>query len=105
VLTSASGTISEVEDIGEAWRCYLEQTDGKQTNEFAVGDQAYSQMIGDIDESTLENVFYWRKVVGIGINYIDLSKTDAATNSNEPHVGDNVVQLGNPTDTSRAVGP
>lgn len=101
VLTSASGTISEVEDIGEAWRCYLEQTDGKQTNEFAVGDQAYSQMIGDIDESTLENVFYWRKVVGIGINYIDLSKTDAATNSNEPHVGDNVVQLGNPTDTSR----
>lgn len=101
VLTSASGTISEVEDIGEAWRCYLEQTDGKQTNEFVVGDQAYSQMIGDIDESTLENVFYWRKVVGIGINYIDLSKTDAATNSNEPHVGDNVVQLGNPTDTSR----
>lgn len=101
VLTSASGTISEVEDIGEAWRCYLEQTDGKQTNEFAVGDQAYSQMIGDIDESTLENVFYWRKVVGIGINYIDLSKTDAATNSDEPHAGDNVVQLGNPTDTSR----
>lgn len=101
VLTSASGTISEVEDIGEAWRCYLEQTDGKQTNEFAVGDQAYSQMIGDIDASTLENVFYWRKVVGIGINYIDLSKTDAATNSDEPHVGDNVVQLGNPTDTSR----
>lgn len=101
VLTSASGTISEVEDIGEAWRCYLEQTDGKQTNEFAVGDQAYSQMIGDINESTLENVFYWRKVVGIGINYIDLSKTDAATNSDEPHIGDNVVQLGNPTDTSR----
>ena len=101
VLTSASGTISEVEDIGEAWRCYLEQTDGKQTNEFAVGDQAYSQMIGDIDESTLENVFYWRKVVGIGINYIDLSKTDAATNSDEPHAGDNVVQLGNSTDTSR----
>lgn len=101
VLTSASGTISEVEDIGEAWRCYLEQTDGKQTNEFVVGDQAYSQMIGDIDESTLENVFYWRKVVGIGINYIDLSKTDAATNSDEPHAGDNVVQLGNPTDTSR----
>ena len=54
--------------------------------------------------------YYWRKVVATGTttisgesyNYIDLSKTDYDTISNDaPEIGDEIVQLGNKTDKTR----
>lgn len=56
------------------------------------------------------NKYYWRKVVSTGTttlsgesyNYIELSKTDYDTISNDvPEVGDEIVQLGNKTNTNR----
>ena len=52
--------------------------------------------------------FYWRKVIGVssavtsdGEHYIDLSATDCATGSDVPIAQDDIIQLGNTTDTTR----
>lgn len=43
---------------------------------------------------TLKPRYYWRKVVGVGDNYVDLSKTDADAGSDIPVAGDALIQLG-----------
>ena len=47
------------------------------------------------------NQYYWRLVTATGDNYIDLSKEDCDTGSTAPRAGDDIVQLGNRTDTAR----
>lgn len=47
------------------------------------------------------SVYYWRLVVGVGDNYIDLSKTDCDSGSMAPEAGDDIVQLGNRNDVTR----
>ena len=105
VLTPASMSCAKVEDKGEYYRCYFENTDGEKTieQEFEVGDLARAQTFNvkqGINEN-VSNTYYWRAVVGIGDNYIDLSKADCDANSTEPKAGDDIVQLGNKTDATR----
>lgn len=105
ILTPASMSCSSVEDLGNYYRCYFENTDGEKTieQEFVVGDLARAQTF-NVKEGVNENVsnsYYWRAVVGVGDNYIDLSKTDCDAGSTEPKAGDDIVQLGNKTDATR----
>lgn len=105
ILTPASMSCVKVEDKGNYYRCYFENTDGEKTieQEFVVGDLARAQTF-NVKEGVNQNVtntYYWRAVVGVGDNYIDLSKTDCDAGSTEPKAGDDIVQLGNKTDATR----
>ena len=105
ILTPASMSCSSVEDLGNYYRCYFESTDGEKTieQEFVEGDLARAQTF-NVKEGVNENVtntYYWRAVVGVGDNYIDLSKTDCDAGSTEPKAGDDIVQLGNKSDATR----
>lgn len=105
ILTPASMSCVKIEDKGDFYRCYFENTDGERTieQEFVVGDLARAQTF-NVKEGVNENVtntYYWRAVVGVGDNYIDLSKTDCDAGSTEPTVGDDIVQLGNKSDATR----
>ena len=105
ILTPASMSCIKVEDKGNYYRCYYENTDGEKTieQEFVVGDLARAQTF-NVKEGVNDNVsntYYWRAVVGVGDNYIDLSKTDCDAGSTEPKAGDDIVQLGNKSDATR----
>lgn len=96
------GTVEEHEDF---WRCYLLVDDGETAidNPFKEGDQIRFQDF-NIKPGIYENVsnrYYWRLCVGVGEDYIDLSKTDCDANSDIPQEGDSLVQLGNRTDKKR----
>lgn len=96
------GTVEEHEDF---WRCYLLVDDGETAieNPFKEGDQIRFQDF-NIKPGIYENVsnrYYWRLCVGVGEDYIDLSKTDCDANSGTPQEGDSLVQLGNRTDKKR----
>ena len=87
------------ENIWDYWRCYFYQDDGTEAldNRFRAGDMALAQDF-NIKEGVYENVsnhYFWRLVVNIGTNYIDISKTDADAASDAPRVGDTICQLGN----------
>lgn len=90
------------EKVWNFYRCYfLAEQDGvKVENRFRKNDQALSQDF-NIKEGVYENVsnhYYWRLVVGVGDDYIDLSKTDADTKSDAPAIGDVICQLGHRDD-------
>lgn len=89
------------ENVWDYWRCYFYQDDGTEAldNRFRAGDMALAQDF-NIKEGVYENVsnhYFWRLVVNVGTNYIDISKTDADAASNAPRVGDTICQLGNKT--------
>lgn len=105
ILSPASMKCSKVEEYETYYRCYFEnEKDGKTINqEFVVGDQARSQEF-NIKEGLSQNVsnqYYWRLVVGVGSNYIDLSKADCDSGSGIPLSGDDIVQLGNRNNPER----
>lgn len=108
VLTPASIKCNKVERKStmidgqsvEVFRCYFADRDGDEaiTNDFQVNDLARCQQF-NIQEGIYDGVsnkYYWRKVVGVGANYIDLSVNDRDTSSNdEPSAGDEIIQFGN----------
>lgn len=99
ILSNASMICSAVETLGDRYRCYFQKngTDGRDVvNQFAVGDLARCQTF-----ATTHTKYYWREVVGVGEDYIDLSVENADENSDIPSAGDIIVQLGNTTDVDR----
>lgn len=108
------------------WKCYLLADDGTTatSNTWAVGDQAKCQTF-NIENATThaaENRYYWRLVTEVSTDteqiinprtqeplfdgqrfqWITLSATDYDTTStDEPAIGDTIVQMGNRTDTTR----
>ena len=99
IKSSASMICSRVEDAGDAYRCYMDTTTAEGEiiyNEFIVGDQAYVQTFNLTEDGAGNdtNHYYWRKVIGVGDDYILLSKTECVAGSTIPMVGDNIVQLG-----------
>lgn len=148
ILSNASMTVSKVEYISElgqvtypdgsteavhdAYRCYFTADNGEKAivNDFAVGDLATCRTwnIKDGVYESISNRYYWRKVVGTGANYIDLSADDcditgympyelssgalyesldgiynvnSEATAGIPQVGDEIVQLGNKVDSDR----
>lgn len=99
LVTPAAINCGEVEEFDDYYRCYFQTkgADGDEIfNQFAVGDQAICQTY-----NAWGSKYYWRLVVGIGEDYIDLSKTECDEDSGMPSAGDNIIQLGNQTDAER----
>ena len=94
-----------VDNGGDYYRCYfLNEQDGEEIeNRFVVGDQAYCQLFNAKSGvlNNISNKYYWRLVVGVGKDYIDLSKNDCDSGSDVPSVGDVVCHKGNRNDVDR----
>lgn len=93
LFSPAAGEIVRVVEEPGYWRCYLADPDN---NEFELYDQAICQTF---TKNRLKR--YWRLVVGVGEDYVDLSKTDAESGSAIPEEGDEAIALGNRNDASR----
>ena len=93
--------LNAVAQRSAAYRCYFRSTDGERTieNQFSVGDQAMCREFNLTGGSV--NRYYWRKVIGMGADYIDLSATDCLSGSGIPQAGDSIVTVGNDRDTTR----
>lgn len=106
-LLDADGKLLTCQDTEtEVYRCYFKTTDEDRTiyNQFAVGDLAICREFNtaqNADGSTTLGRSYWRAVVGVGDDYIDLSMTDCQQGSDVPIKGDTIVALGNKVDASR----
>lgn len=87
------------------YRCYFTADDGEKAiiNQFAVGDLAQCRQfnIKEWAYTGVSNRYYWRYVVAVGDNYIDLSVDDCAEGSDIPRAGDKILQLGHRTDPAR----
>lgn len=101
LVTPAAINCGEVEEFEDFYRCYF-QTKGVEGdeifNQFAIDDQAICQTY-----NTWGSRYYWRKVVGVGEDYIDLSKVEGEydEDSDIPMAGDKIIQLGNQSDATR----
>lgn len=97
---------TSVEDIGSAYRCHFKSTDadGREVKcLFQTDDRAICETF-NLDKKVggvLGNHYYWRLVVGVGTDYIDLSKSNCGAGSDAPLAGDEIVHLGNKSDKSR----
>lgn len=100
IITPAGIVITRVEPNTGYYRCYFQKTDNDGAivfNPFVIGDLARCQTF-----NLTSNKYYWRKVVGVGQDYIDLSRVQGEYDGSDvPEAGDNVVQLGNTSDTDR----
>lgn len=104
IVTPASAIIEKVEVLASGdYRCWWKNTDNQTTTTqtFNAGDFVVCQTF-----NTGQSRYYWRLCTEAGNsdgwNYITLSKTDKDPASvSEPMKGDNIVQLGNRTDTTR----
>lgn len=90
---------------GGVYRCYFTADDGEKAiiNQFTAGDMAQCRQF-NIKAGVYENVanrYYWRYVLSVGENYIDLSVDDCEEGSDIPQAGDKIIQLGNKTDPAR----
>lgn len=106
IFGPAGARCTKVEEYDEYYRCYFTADDGskKVKNKFRVDDQVQCRE-SNIEEGVHENVsnkYYWRLCVGVGDDYIDLSKSirDMASDDS-PAEGDSMVTVGNQTDVSR----
>lgn len=119
VLSPASMKISKVQFLRagtilpqiptlqyDVYRCSFltKQGDEEITNPFAVNDLVRCQTF-NIKEGTTANAknkYYWRKVVRVGTDYIDiLALSGGNYGDSQPEVGDELVQMGNTTDVAR----
>lgn len=87
------------------YRCYFSQKKGDEEieNQFVEGDLVRCQTF-NIKEGVSENVknrYYWRKVYKVGKDFIDVLADFCDTGSDIPQAGDELVQMGNTTDTAR----
>lgn len=92
-------------ETGGIYRCYFTADDGNKAiiNQFVPGDLAQCRQF-NIKAGVYENIsnrYYWRYVLSVGENYIDLSVGDCEEGSDIPQAGDKIIQLGNKTDPAR----
>ena len=87
------------------YRCYFSQKKGDEEieNQFVMGDLVRCQTF-NVKEGVSENVknrYYWRKVYKVGKDFIDVLADFCDTGSDIPQAGDELVQMGNVSDTAR----
>lgn len=87
------------------YRCYFSQKKGDEEieNQFVEDDLVRCQTF-NVKEGVSENVknrYYWRKVYKVGKDFIDVLADFCDTGSDIPQAGDELVQMGNTTDTAR----
>lgn len=101
----AGSRCTRVVETGNVYRCFFTADDGELAveNTFHVDDlvkcQEFNVKVGV--HGVTKNRYYWRRCVGVGSDYIDLSKTDCDVDSDIPEVGDDMVAQGNKTDKER----
>lgn len=119
IVSPASNNIIRVEETTQlyedeyqsVYRCYFrnkDEKDGGTTDQiktdFQVGDLAKIQQFNvavGVNEGA-KNRYYWGRVLGVGEDYIDLSKTDVDSSTNtQPAEGDTLVQYGNRDNVKR----
>ena len=106
LVDSLNDSLFASKEGGEkAYRCYFKQEeDGKEiVNEFAVDDLAQCREF-NVKENVsqqVSNQYYWRRVLYVGEDYIDLSIDDCDPISMVPKAGDTIVTIGNKTDVNR----
>lgn len=106
-ITPGAGIVcTSVEDTGTAYRCRFKTTDAEGRTVrcmFQPDDLAICETFNLTKQSggTLGNRYYWRLVEAVGADYIDLSKSDCGEGSEAPQAGDEIVHLGNISNTSR----
>lgn len=106
VFGPAGARCTKVEEYDDYYRCYFTADDGskKVKNKFRVEDQVQCRE-SNIEEGVYENVsnkYYWRLCVGVGDDYIDLSKSVRdMTSDDSPSEGDSMVTVGNQKDITR----
>ena len=108
VNSAGSFTISRIEKVDGAWRCYFLQQDGERRiyNSMREDDLALCETFNLVDSNgRLSNHYWHRHVTAVGIDYVDIADNtkadDYASGSDTPQVGDEVVQLGHLTDKDR----
>lgn len=116
VASAASMVVSRVEpgdgvlvdgvSVVPWYKCYFNQEDaaGNQVERtFEVGDLARCQTFHYKQSKNTQNKYYWRKVVAVGADWVSLGNLpgEYASDSDWPESGDNVVLLGNVSDTTR----
>lgn len=108
IISPAGGIKCSKVETYPSWgyyRCFfLAAQEGEQIdNLFTIGDQAYSKTFNAKEGvyNQISNKYYWRLVVGVGEDYIDLSKSDCDADSDEPSVGDIICHRGNRNDIDR----
>lgn len=89
----------------DVYRCYFSQKKGDEEieNQFVEDDLVRCQTF-NVKEGVNENVknrYYWRKVYKVGKDFIDVLADFCDTGSDIPQAGDELVQMGNTTDTAR----
>ncbi len=97
--TAAGMSCIKVEEYNDFWRCYMrtKDADGRIIyNQFKEKDQALVETFNleKQADGKLGNHYLWRLVESVGTDYIDLSKSVCALESDAPLVGDDIVQLG-----------
>ena len=100
--TKAGIVCNFVEETFLGYKCYFKtsNSDGLRiNNQFEVNDLAFS---ATFDNSNIKR--WWRKVIAVGDDYIEVSKQDAEEYSSIPQPGDNIAQLGNVDETSNRRG-
>lgn len=121
IVTPANAEIVKVVQEGTNYICYfLAENDGEETFQtFEANDQVVCQTFNAATgtQYNVSNRFYWAKVLRVSsmpslvtlpngdekyCHYIYLDWTDKDSGTNAiPQVGDEIVQLGNRTDTTR----
>lgn len=118
IITPSNAKLDKVESISGGWRCYFRAKDahGQEiSNSFEVNDQVVCQTFNVATgvSYNVSNKYYWRLITATGststvisgetvdAHYFDLSASDCDLSSMTPSVGDECVQLGNRTDTTR----
>lgn len=96
IVSVGSAKIEAVTDEGDFFRCRVEAAGSGSERPFVVDDQVLCQTFGGDRVKR-----YWRRVVGTGDGFFDLSKTDCEAGSAAPEAGDEVVQLGHRSDRAR----
>ena len=105
ILTPSGMKCVRVNQLATAYRCFFKaEEDGTVVeNTFTVGQLAFCQecniKVGVSNHAG--NRFYWREVVGVGDDYIDLSMDVCASDSVVPAAGDDIVGLGHRRDVVR----
>ena len=98
VFSSGGCEISRIESLDSVYRCYYDNKDGRRYSGFVVDDLARCQRYSPDRHSIIK--YYWRAVIAVGDDYVDLSKTNV-DGTGIPDVGDNIVQFGNLVNRTR----
>ena len=115
VVSPANATIEKVQYASTYTMCFFKAEDGQGniiSNQFMDGDFVVCHTFNKAEDYSFEPIvrYYWRLVIGTGIedidgtpyHYIVLSNSQCDSNSNDlPREGDNVALLGHRSDTSR----